>query len=227
MDLSTFRSENSSWTVFAWCFSTSCLNSFCALSSWDLNLSRSFSAACSLSLRGCTVPRTSWRCFARRRMSLSCSLAHWATSPAVMCPSSRASSTATESGCRDEGRPSLWNSSTSASPVFLKLDCVWWHASQGTRDDSNVWQPTLWLSALGWRGLLWEGLEGSWFCGKNLKELEDERADEHFPKKSFLELTWETDDTDSVSSQSNVFAFVCVLMSLWAPYKKKHKWLDE
>lgn len=147
-DLSAFCRENSNWTTFVWCFSNFSLNSFCAPSSRDLDLSRSVSAAASLSLRGCTVPRTSCRCFASRRMSLSCSLAHWVTSPAVMCPTSTASPTAAERGCRDEGRPSLWNNSAKASPVFLRRDWTWWQASQGIREDVVVWQPTLRWSAL-------------------------------------------------------------------------------
>lgn len=213
-DLCAFRSENSSWTTFAWCFSISCLNSFCACSNWDLNVSRSISASTSLSLRGCTVPRTSWRCFASRRMSLSCSLANWATSPAVICPSSTVSSTAIRSGCSDEGRPSLWNSSTRASPIFLKMDCTWWHALQGTRDDSTVWQLTLWLSTLGWHGVLWVGLKGGWFCGGNLKELVEDWAD----KQALLEgVWWETDVLDFVSSQSYVSAFVWFSTSLYLP----------
>ena len=218
MDLCALLSENSSWTMVAWRFSVSCLKSFRALSNWLLNLSRSVSAAANLSLRGWTVARTSCRCFSSRRRSLSCSLAHWATSPVVMCPSSRVSSTAANSGCREDGRPSLWNSSTKACPVSLKVDCTRWQASQGEREDSTVWQPTLRLSVSGPHGVLWEGLEGAWFCGKNLKELDEDQADEQCRQLSLLEfIGGEAHDTVSVSSQSNVFGFVCFLMALTGP----------
>lgn len=189
--------------MFAWCFSSSCLKCLCVWVNWVLDLSTSASASSSLFLRGCTVSRTSWRCFARSRISPTCSLAHWLTSASVMWPRS---STAANRGWRDEGKPSLWNSPTNASPVLLKADCAWWHASQRTGDDSDVWQPTLFLSALA-IGVVGVIQEGGWFCEWNSAELSED-------KQAVLAVVWcDEGDATSLLLQSRAFDFVCFLIS--------------
>lgn len=203
-DLCALFSENSSWTMFAWCFSSSCLKCLCVWVSWVLNLSTSASASSSPFLSGCAASRTSWRCFARICISLRCLLVHWLTSAPVMWPKS---ATAANRGWRDEGKPSLWNSPTNASPVLLKADCAWWHASQIRRDGSDVWQPMLFLSTLP-LGVSGVAQEGGWFCGGNSAELFED-------KQALLGVVWcDEGDTASLVLQSRAFDFVCLLISL-------------
>lgn len=206
-DLSALFRENSSWTMFACCFSSSCLKCPCVCVSRVLNLSTSASASSSLFLSGCTVSRTSWRCFARIRISPRCSLDHWLMSASVMWPRSSA---VANKGCRDEGKPSLWSSPTSASPALLKADRAWRHASQRTRDDSDVWQPTLFLVPFLSTLALWVfgvAQEGGWFCGGN--------SAEPFGDKQVLlgVVGYGEGDTASFVWQSRAFDLVCFLIS--------------
>lgn len=91
-----------------------------------------------------TPTLTSRTCFPTRLISLRCSLAHWEMSHADKRPSCCVSSTASRKPCMEQGKPRDWHRDTRAS--LLSFITVWTQAqaSQGTRDDSTVWQLTVW-----------------------------------------------------------------------------------
>ncbi len=95
---------------------------------------------------GWMQPLTSRTCLPTRLKSLRCSLAHWVMSHAVKQPSCCVSSTASRKPCMEQGKPRDWHKDTIASLLSFITAWTQAQASQGTRADCTVWQPTVWVN---------------------------------------------------------------------------------